>query len=126
MKSPIGPTFEAPDLILTLFAMSHKEMIGIYELREANCKFDIVIGHTYLRHNQKILAQFVNQASDVCKAWYYALKSLNFLARTGVRKISSVACWFSRIKIHHSVNRIKYVYVLLIKYSYSDILLKKT
>ena len=44
---------------------------------------------------------------------------------TGVRKISSVACGFSSVKIHDSVKRINEVYVFSIKYRYSDILLKK-
>ena len=55
------------------------------------------------------------------------------LAETGVRKISSVACGFSPIKIHYFddpkrfINRINEVYVFFsIKYRYSYILLKKT
>ena len=53
------------------------------------------------------------------------------LAGTGVWKISSVACGFSSIKIDYSdfrkrlISRIKEVYVISIKYRYSDILLKK-
>ena len=70
-----------------------------------------------------------NQASGVRKAHYgqyYVRKSSILLAGTGVRKISSVACGFSSVKIHYSVNRINEVYVFSIKYRYSDILLKKT
>ena len=54
------------------------------------------------------------------------------LAGTGVRKISSVACGFSSIKIDYSdylkslISRINEVFVFSIKYCYSDILLKKT
>ena len=47
------------------------------------------------------------------------------LAQTIVRKISSVACWFSSIKIHYSDKRINAVYIFSIKYSYSNILLGK-
>ena len=61
-----------------------------------------------------------NQASGVHKAhyaWYYVRKSSILLARTGVRKIGSVACEFSLIKSIFSVNpkslisRINEVYV---------------
>ena len=51
------------------------------------------------------------------------------LARTGVGKISSVACWFSPIKIYFSdylksLNyRINEALDFLIKYRYNDILL---
>ena len=54
-------------------------------------------------------------------------KSSNLLARTGVRKISSIACGFSQIKIHFSdyatilISKINEVYVFSIKYGYSDI-----
>ena len=44
-----------------------------------------------------------NQALGVCKAhcaYYYVRKSSILSAGTGVRKISSVACGFSPIKIH--------------------------
>ena len=37
--------------------------------------------------NRKISALFENKASEVCKAWYYVLKSCILLARTGLRKI---------------------------------------
>ena len=54
------------------------------------------------------------------------------LAGTCIWKISSVACWFSSIKIDYSeypeslISRINEVYgVFSIKYRYSDILLKK-
>ena len=53
------------------------------------------------------------------------------LAETGVRKISSVACGFSIVKIHFSdylkslISRINEVYVFFNEISYSDILLKK-
>ena len=47
------------------------------------------------------------------------------LARTIVRKLSSVACWLSSVKIHYSDKRINAVYIFSIKYSYSDILLEK-
>ena len=50
------------------------------------------------------------------------------LAGTSVWKISYVACGFSSVKIHYSVNIINEVYVVVffsIKYHYSDILLKK-
>ena len=57
------------------------------------------------------MAQFENQI----KPWMYVrrsavlcMKKLHF-----VRKISSVACGFSCIKIHYSVNRINEVYVFL-------------
>ena len=46
-----------------------------------------------------------NQASGVCKVQYtlyYVRKLFILLARTGVRKMSSVACGFSPIKIHFS------------------------
>ena len=46
-----------------------------------------------------------NQAAGVHKAHYaynYVRKSSILLARTGVRKISSVACGFSPVKIHFS------------------------
>ena len=64
-----------------------------------------------------------NQASDVRKghyAQYYVRKSSILLTGTGVREISSAACWFSSVKIHYSVNRINEVYVVLIKYRYSN------
>ena len=54
-------------------------------------------------------------------------KKLHFLARTGVRKISSVACGFSPFKIHFSdyterlISRINEVYVFSIKYRYHGI-----
>ena len=38
------------------------------------------------------------------------------LARTGVRKISSVAFGFSSVKVHYSVNRINEVMLLFFKY----------
>ena len=47
------------------------------------------------------------------------------LARTSVRKISSVACGFSSVKIQYSDKRINAVYIFSIRYSYSDILLEK-
>ena len=47
------------------------------------------------------------------------------LARTSERKISSVACWFSYVKIHYSDKRINVVYIFSINYSYGDILLEK-
>ena len=47
------------------------------------------------------------------------------LARTSERKISSVACWFSSVKIHYSDKRINVVYIFSINYSYGDILLEK-
>ena len=46
-----------------------------------------------------------NQASGVRKthyAWYYVRKSSILLAVPALRKISSVACGFSPIKIHFS------------------------
>ena len=52
-------------------------------------------------------------------------KKLHFLARTGVRKISSVACGFSPFKIHFSdyterlISRINEVYVFFNKISLS-------
>ena len=45
-----------------------------------------------------------NHGSGVCRehyAYYYVPKSSILLARTGIWKISSVACWFSSIKIHY-------------------------
>ena len=77
------------------------------------------------KSNQNILAQLENRALDVCKAEYNVRKSCILLAGTGLRKISSVECGFSSIKIQYSVNRINEVYVFSIKYRYSDILLKK-
>ena len=46
----------------------------------------------------------LNQASGVLKVHYayYVCKSSILLARTGTRKISSVACGFSPIRIHFS------------------------
>ena len=44
-----------------------------------------------------------NQASDVRKP-VLCMKKLHFLARTGERKISFVACGFSSIEIHFSDN----------------------
>ena len=67
-----------------------------------------------------------NQASGVCKAhyaWYYVQKSSILLARTGVRKISSVTCGISPIKMHFSdypkslISRINEAYVSLNKIS---------
>ena len=64
-------------------------------------------------------------------AQYYVPKSSILLAGTGVWKISSVACGFSSIKIDYSdypknlISRINEVYILSIKYRYSDNLLKK-
>ena len=58
-------------------------------------------------------------------------RSTILLAVTGVWKMNSVACGFSSIKIDYSdypkslISRINEVYVLSIKYRYSDILLKK-
>ena len=69
--------------------------------------------------------------SSITRSNMYPNK-LHLLARTGVRKISSVACGFSSIKIDYSdypkslISRINEVYVFSIKYRYSDILLKKT
>ena len=63
---------------------------------------------------------------------YYVQKSSILLAGTGVRKINSVACEFSPIKIHFSdyrhslISRINEVYGIFNKISlFSDILLKK-
>ena len=61
-----------------------------------------------------------NQASCVCKvhyAQYHVQKSSILLARTGVRKITSVACGFNSIKIPFSdypkslISRMNEVYV---------------
>ena len=61
-----------------------------------------------------------NQASGVRKAYYmsyYVRKSSILLAGTGIRKISSVACGFSPVKIRFSdypkslISRINEVYV---------------
>ena len=46
-----------------------------------------------------------NQALGVRKAHYYVHKSSILLAGTGVRKVSSVACRLSPIKIHLSEYR---------------------
>ena len=51
-------------------------------------------------------------------------KELYFVAETDVRKINYVACDFSSIKIHYSVNRINEIYVFSIKNRYRDFLLK--
>ena len=68
-----------------------------------------------------------NQASGVCKAHYLVVlwrKSSILLAGTGVRKIHSVACGFSPVKIHFSaylnslISRINEVYIFQIKYRY--------
>ena len=37
-------------------------------------------------------------------------EKLHFVSRSGVKKISSVACWYSSTKVHYSVNRINEVY----------------
>ena len=62
--------------------------------------------------------------------YYYVQKSFIFLARTGIRKISSVACEFCPVKINFSdyqksfVSRINEFTYFSIRYRYSDILLK--
>ena len=74
-----------------------------------------------------------NDGSGVCKehyTLYYVPKSSILLAGTGVWKISFVACGFSSIEIDYSdylkslISRINEVYVLSIKYRYSDIILE--
>ena len=65
-----------------------------------------LLNPAYCNSNSKISARFENQALNICKAYYYVWNSWILLAGTGVRKISSVACGFSYIKIHYSVNRI--------------------
>ena len=73
--------------------------------------------------NRKISAQFKNQAQDyVRRSIEYENNSIS-LAGTGVRKISFVACGFSCIKIHYTVNIINEVFFSEMKYRYdSDIL----
>ena len=44
------------------------------------------------------------------------MKSCILLTGTGVRRMSSVTCGFSSIKIHYSVNRINEVYVFFKMY----------
>ena len=90
--------------------------------------------------NRESPAQFENRI----KPWMYVRpitrRTMNLLAGTGVRKISSVVCGFSLIKIHFSdypkslirenkLNLCVFLLLLLffwIKYNYIDILLKKT
>ena len=62
----------------------------------------------------------------MCSTMYE--KNCIVFARTRVRQISYVACGFRSVKIHYSVNRINEIYIVvffLIKYRYSDILLKR-
>ena len=75
-----------------------------------------------------------NHGSGVCKEHYaynYVPKSSILLARTGVWKISSVACGFSSIKIDYSnypkslISKINKCYNFSMKYCYSDLLLEK-
>ena len=64
------------------------------------------------------------------KGTILCMKKLHLLAKTGVRKNSSVACGFSPTKIHYFedtkclINRINEVYVFSIKHCKSNILLK--
>ena len=65
--------------------------------------FAAIQGRSACASNRESLAQFEksNQASGVRKA-QYGWKGSILLAGTGVRKISSVTCGFSLIKIHFS------------------------
>ena len=80
-----------------------------------------------LRSNQESLAQFEN----LIKLWVFVrcitrstmYKKLYLLARTGVRKICSIACGFSPIEIYFSdypkslISKINEVYVFFNKIS---------
>ena len=70
-------------------------------------------------------SQTLNSDSRVKPRMYVRRSTMYEKAAFLVRKISCVACGFSFIKIHYSVNRINEVYVFSIKYRYSDILLEK-
>ena len=63
--------------------------------------------------------------SKIKPRMYVRLSTLYEKAEFCWRKISSVACELSSVKIHFSANRINEVYVFSIKYFYSDISLKK-
>ena len=72
-----------------------------------------------------------HSTTEPLRSQYYVPKSSILLAGTGVRKISSVACGFSSIKIDYLdypkslISIIDEFYAFSIKYRYSDILLKK-
>ena len=73
--------------------------------------------------NRESLAQFENQIKPQVYVWRIVPKSSILLARTGVRKISSVSCGFSNIKIYFSdypkslISKINEVYVFFNKIS---------
>ena len=58
------------------------------------------------RPNSRIKPRMYVKRSIMCEKRYFVKSGL-----AGVRKISSVACGFSSIKIHYSVNRINEVNV---------------
>ena len=58
------------------------------------------------RPNSRIKPRMYVKRSIMCEKRYFVKSDL-----AGVRKISSVACGFSSIKIHYSVNRINEVNV---------------
>ena len=71
----------------------------------------------------------IRESNHASRVYIRSIKISILLAGTGVWEISSVACWFSPIKIDYSdypkslISRMKFMYFSL-KYGYSDILLK--